>query len=121
MELTPDLDPSSLTNFTTDGCVRISLKTSPDLPIASKKIALHAKQIIIEEPSVEVLLKIPGSDEWSWNWTSLSISAHEYDKDREFYVIHVEEDLKACPAYTRVALKILQVFVISFKAILNFW
>ena len=46
LELTPDLDPNS--NFTTDGKVWIHFNTSEKLEFSSKRIAVHAKQLIIK-------------------------------------------------------------------------
>jgi len=47
---------------------------------------LHAKNILIQEGSVEVKSNKEGS-------TRLSITGHEYGFERDFYVIHLGEDL----------------------------
>ena len=59
----------------------------------SDKIRLHAKQLIIDEDSVTVTTTelIP---------TDVKVMGHEYDKDREFYVIHLEQALKDGDNYT---------------------
>ena len=69
----------------------------------SDKIRLHAKQLIIDEDSVTVktIELIPAN---------IQVVGHEYDIDREFYVIHLEEALKDGYNYT---------LYIEFTSILN--
>ena len=58
----------------------------------SDKIRLHAKQLIIAEDSVTVSQNIITPN--------IKVIGHEYDIDREFYVIHLEEALKEGDNYT---------------------
>ena len=94
LELIPDLK----TNFTTSGKVKIHMQGK-----GSDKIRLHAKQLIIDEDSVTVktIELIPAN---------IQVVGHEYDIDREFYVIHLEEALKDGYNYT---------LYIEFTSILN--
>ena len=79
LRLIPDLKDT----FTTDGHVKIHFKSH-----GSDKIRLHAKELIIDETSVMV------SD------PKYSVIGHEYDLDREFYVIHLSEELVDNTDYT---------------------
>ena len=103
MELIPDLDPYSPTNFTTDGKIHIHFQTSQNISENLTSITLHAKQLKIMEEDVTVA--ISGSEN-----ETLNIIGHEYDKDREFYIIHLVE--KLTPATDYVAF-------IPFLSILN--
>ena len=67
--LAPDLTET----FTTSGQVTMHMQGR-----GSNKIHLHAKQMIIDEDSVTIEPKV-------------DIVGHEYDLDREFYVIHLKE------------------------------
>ena len=58
----------------------------------SDKIRLHAKQLIIDEDSVTVSQNIITPN--------IKVKGHEYDLDREFYVVHLEEALKDGDNYT---------------------
>ena len=99
--LTPDLDPSS--NFTTDGLVTIRLNTALEMkPSGISTVKLHIKQIIINESSVTV--KDVSNNQ------NIPIMGHEYDLDREFYVIHLKDDLRPDSLYD---------VTIGFLAILN--
>lgn len=100
LELIPFLEANG--NFTTDGKVTLHLTTAEELDKSKNKIFLHSKQIIIDEESV--IVKETNTDK------SLAVKGHEYDIDREFYVIHLAEDLKSQQDY----------FVtLGFTAILN--
>ena len=83
LELIPDLDPNSPTNFTTDGQIRIHLQTAQNLTESETCITFHAKQLKIIEDYVTVSKKV-------WK---LDILGHEYDIDREFYKIHLAQKL----------------------------
>ena len=76
LELIPDLK----INFTTAGKVKIHMHGK-----GSKKIHLHAKELIIDENSVAV----QSIDQQ----TNIQVVGHEYDIDREFYVIHLTDKL----------------------------
>ena len=97
------MDPYSPTNFTTDGKIHIHFQTSQNISENLTSITLHAKQLkIIEE---DVTVAIAGSEN-----ETLNIIGHEYDKDREFYIIHLVEKLTAATDY---------VVFIPFLSILN--
>ena len=83
MTLTPDLKE----NFTTQGYVKVHFQSH-----GSSKIRLHAKEMIIDESTVTI------SD-----FTDNKIIGHEYDLDREFYVIHLD---KALPENTNFTMDI---------------
>ena len=98
----PDLDPSSETAFTTKGSVTIHLKTDAALTSKRNTIPFHSKQMLIKEDSVEVT-----DNERS---TIINVDIHEYDLDREFYVLHLETNLTEDTTYT---------IKIDFTAVLN--
>ena len=105
VELVPDLDPSSPYNFTTEGKVSLHLSTTQDLAPERTSIAMHAKQLKIMESGVTVE-KILNANQS----VQLNVVGHEYDKDREFYVIHLDQDLEPNTDY---------IAYIPFLAILN--
>ena len=76
--LAPDLTET----FTTPGQVTMHMQGR-----GSSKIHLHAKQMIIYEEGVIIE-------------PNVDIVGHEYDLDREFYVIHLKEPLKDGDNYT---------------------
>ena len=76
------LEPDLTDTFTTTGHVTMHMQGK-----GSNKIHLHAKQMIIDEGSVTIEPKV-------------DIVGHEYDLDREFYVIHLKEPLKDGDNYT---------------------
>ena len=102
IRLIPDLDPSSETAFTTEGSVTIHLKTDAALTSKRNTIPFHSKQMLIKEDSVEV------TDNESN--TKIAVDIHEYDLDREFYVLHLESNLTEDKTYT---------IKIDFTAVLN--
>ena len=55
-----------------------------------KKIYLHSKEIQIDESSVAV--KMQSVEDGYFN-----VSGHEYDREREFYIVHLEDELDATP------------------------
>ena len=84
LELIPDLDPYSPTNFTTDGKINIHLQTAQNLTESETCITLHAKQLKIIEENVTI------NDAMN---DTVAILGHEYDIDREFYTIHLAQKL----------------------------
>ena len=76
MELTPDLKDT----FTTEGKVKIHFESH-----GSDKIRLHAKELIIDESSI-LISDLDGNQ-------VNKVIGHEYDLDRELYVIHLETAL----------------------------
>ncbi len=99
IELTPDL----ITNFTTDGKLKMYFKTLADLNRSKNKLTLHSKQIKIKEESVKL-------ERTKFFQSDIGIKGHEYDLDREFYVIHLDQDLEPNTDY---------VLSIDFMAVLN--
>ena len=83
VELTPFFESR---DYTVDGFVRAVLRHDQNVENDFEyinRIVFHCKDIIIDENLVEVLTAR----------TPNTIVGHEYDLEREFYVIHVEEDL----------------------------
>ena len=68
-------------NFTTDGHIVIHMVTS----VPTAKIILHSKELIIDEASVEVV----SSD----GLITFNVIGHEYDIDREFYVMYLDRTM----------------------------
>ena len=101
LELIPDLDPYSPTNFTTDGKINIHLQTAQNLTESETCITLHAKQLKIIEENVTI------NDAMN---DTVAILGHEYDIDREFYKIHLAQKLLSGSDY---------VVSIPFLSILN--
>ena len=99
LELIPDLDPNSPTNFTTDGKINIHLQTAKNLTESETCITLHAQQLKILEENVTVIDAM--------NKTVI-ILGHEYDIDREFYKIHLAQKLLPESDYT-VAIPFLSI------------
>ena len=88
MEYDVELTPNFIT-FTTKGFVKMRLQyTQNPNQHSSKdafKITLHAHQLIIDEESV--LVESATREE-------IYPTGHEYDLDRQFYVIHLDKSLK---------------------------
>ena len=106
VELVPDLDPNSPYNFTTEGKVSLHLTTT-QLATERTSIAMHAKQLKIMESEVTVEKIVKSNPDKN---VPLNVIGHEYDKDREFYVIHLDQELEPNTDY---------VAFIPFLAILN--
>ena len=81
VELTPNFN-----NFTTKGFAKMRLQYTQNPDQDSSKITLHAHQLIIVEESV--LIVESGTEE------EIYPIGHEYDLDRQFYVIHLDKPLK---------------------------
>ena len=78
----PDLEA----NFTTAGKVEIHIKTLKDIKQdKATRIQLHSNQLDILEGSISITN--------TKNPTEISVIGHEYDLDRNFYVIHLAEVL----------------------------
>jgi len=74
-------------NFTIDGYVEISMLCMEP----GRNITLHSKDIEIQNKTVTV------QDEQSNN---VGISSYSYDKDREFFILHLSTNLKKGSRYT---------------------
>merc|ERR1739848_945710 len=89
MEYNVELTPNFY-NFTTKGFVKMRLQYTKNPNQHSSydgfKITLHAHQLIIDEETV--LVEESETDE------EISPIGHEYDLDRQFYVIHLDKPLK---------------------------
>ena len=84
LELIPDLE----TNFTTAGKVDIHIRTLKDIKQDNlKRIQLHSNQLEILESSISVKNTNNPTNK-------ITVIGHEYDLDRNFYVIHLAEVIK---------------------------
>lgn len=71
-------------DFTIDGRVNMTFEYKEGQDYSSKKIVLHSKEIAIHEETVQV---------FNHNQERYQIIGHEYDIEREFYIIHTAQDL----------------------------
>ena len=83
LELTPFFESR---NYTVDGYIRAVLRherNSEESPEFINRVVFHSKDIVIDHNTVEVLTAR----------TPNTIIGHEYDLEREFYIVHIAEDL----------------------------
>ena len=69
---------------------KFKAETTDDASLKNK-IVLHAEQLIIEDDLVTVM-EVGGS--------TVEVIGYEYDKDRQFYILHLAEDMTSGKEYT---------------------
>ena len=84
VELIPVLEEGS---FITLGRVSVELVAGADATGAEKSVVLHSKYTHVDEATVALVDMSTGE--------AAVISGHEYDLEREFYVIHLEDAINA--------------------------
>jgi hypothetical protein len=88
LNLIPYLDPAK--NFSIDGTVAIDLLCKE----ATDRVTVNIKNITIKEPTVTVVsLEDDEKGDATITNGSVAIRAHEYDMDRNFYIVILQEIL----------------------------
>ena len=82
LEMFPKIEEG---DFTTAGSMNFTFKVNEQNPEWRSRIALHVRQIEVDEASVNVF-------DFTGN-TPVEIVGHEYDLEREFWVIHLAGDM----------------------------
>lgn len=85
VQLTPFIIPD---NYTIKGYVEITMKCEQS---GSNNVTVHIAEMTLDEDSVQVMEVGSGKN--------LKVSQHKYDKDREFYIAMLDEQMEKGKKY----------------------